>query len=691
MSEAAPDASTVPRTPLQGASSDDNVTSQLQSKADMHNVEVNSTKTNAYDTQTSTTSSSSSVSSQIGPTLQSKNRIGTARASGYIYCSNCGENIPINEWPDHRDRLRKVKLAHKMSWFQEHIIRLISEFLMWVLRSVYFREATVVGAENIPRTGAVVFYGNHQNQFIDALMISSYCGRPVRFIMAKKSFRQPVIGTFGRMFNSVPVIRPQDIERVKGDGTLTRMDGKIIYGENSNFTHALSAGDVIHWTGPTQKVKSTAQVERIISDTKLEVTMPILMGNVISEPTTYEYAKRIDHSEMYAEVYDTLQHNHCIGIFPEGGSHDRTSLLPLKAGVALFSLGAAERNISVKIVPCGLTYFYGHKFRSRAYIEFGEAISPPADLVRLFSTDKRKATGLFLDQLNEALRAVTINVPDWPTLNFLHAFRKLYQPPNCTLHARDYLRLTRRLGVVIEQQKENHEFIEFRDKVENYTDYCNALLVRDSQAATLKRLLYSGNSTNQIRLLLRRAFTLYIMAVILVPFFVIAVPLGCCIEYLAAKETRKALYSSKVKIVGADVKGSFKVLYGFMIVPPAFLLIGLIGFLVTDMHTALVLLFSLPMATYVSLLILQEAIMELRAALPLFMSIISRHKQFRKLYEKRETLATLARQMVEKYDPQLSAEMQIYTHAGDKNDDLDPQPSLFSLRYNVRRRQASNT
>jgi glycerol-3-phosphate O-acyltransferase/dihydroxyacetone phosphate acyltransferase len=64
-----------------------------------------------------------------------------------------------------------------------------------------------------------------------------------------------------------------------------------------------------------------------------------------------------------------MTHNVCvcaysIGIFPEGGSHDRTELLPLKAGVTLMALGAVDKyKVPVKIVPCGLNYFFGHKFR----------------------------------------------------------------------------------------------------------------------------------------------------------------------------------------------------------------------------------------------------------------------------------------------------------------------------------------
>ena len=58
------------------------------------------------------------------------------------------------------------------------------------------------------------------------------------------------------------------------------------------------------------------------------------------------------------------------GIFPEGGSHDRTDLLPLKVGVALIAYSALEKDgINVPIVPVGLNYFKAHRWRGRAVVE----------------------------------------------------------------------------------------------------------------------------------------------------------------------------------------------------------------------------------------------------------------------------------------------------------------------------------
>ena len=48
------------------------------------------------------------------------------------------------------------------------------------------------------------------------------------------------------------------------------------------------------------------------------------------EGTEFEVAPHVDQGEVYSSVFKKLHEGGCIGIFPEGGSHDRTELLPLK-------------------------------------------------------------------------------------------------------------------------------------------------------------------------------------------------------------------------------------------------------------------------------------------------------------------------------------------------------------------------
>jgi glycerol-3-phosphate O-acyltransferase / dihydroxyacetone phosphate acyltransferase len=112
---------------------------------------------------------------------------------------------------------------------------------------------------------------------------------------------------------------------------------------------------------------------------------------------------------------------HNTSLHISGGSHDRTDLLPLKAGVSVIALGAManDPNMKVKIVPVGLSYFHPHRFRSRAVIEFGRAMDVPVEYVEMYKeggTRKREAVANLLDLIYDALKTVTIRAPDYDTL-----------------------------------------------------------------------------------------------------------------------------------------------------------------------------------------------------------------------------------------------------------------------------------
>jgi len=83
----------------------------------------------------------------------------------------------------------------------------------------YFRHIEVVGADNVPQDGAVLFCGNHQNSLIDPMMIICHSGRVVRFAAADILFSNPVLGFFFRRLQAVPIRRRQDHEGEKLDNT----------------------------------------------------------------------------------------------------------------------------------------------------------------------------------------------------------------------------------------------------------------------------------------------------------------------------------------------------------------------------------------------------------------------------------------------------------------------------------------
>jgi hypothetical protein len=88
-----------------------------------------------------------------------------------------------------------------------YIYRMVPEFLMrfivWLLIHSVYRLRTR-GLENIPETGPGVVACNHVS-FVDALVISAGCRRPIRFIMDHGIFRIPVLNFVFREGRAIPI------------------------------------------------------------------------------------------------------------------------------------------------------------------------------------------------------------------------------------------------------------------------------------------------------------------------------------------------------------------------------------------------------------------------------------------------------------------------------------------------------
>jgi hypothetical protein len=96
-----------------------------------------------------------------------------------------------------------------------------------------------------------------------------------------------------------------------------------IHGQNTQFTKEIGTRDFIIF-GRNHKV----HVAKVISDTLLEITHSIQVD--VEDYVPFKIAPHVDQTAVYDEVYHYLNNNECITIFPEGGSHDRSEMLPLK-------------------------------------------------------------------------------------------------------------------------------------------------------------------------------------------------------------------------------------------------------------------------------------------------------------------------------------------------------------------------
>lgn len=75
--------------------------------------------------------------------------------------------------------------------------------------SIFFSSMEVLGRENIPQHGPVIFTGNHMNQFVDGAVVIVTNPRRVGFLVAEKSYNKRIIGDFCKAAGAIPVARPQ--------------------------------------------------------------------------------------------------------------------------------------------------------------------------------------------------------------------------------------------------------------------------------------------------------------------------------------------------------------------------------------------------------------------------------------------------------------------------------------------------
>lgn len=248
-----------------------------------------------------------------------------------------------------------------------------------------------MGKQNIPHYGPVIFTGNHANQFIDSVVMLSTCQRTISYLIAEKSYNRRIVGDIAWAMGAVPIKRAQDsVKAGTGMIKLEVIDGGSesegasknyrVVGTDTKFKSELNVKDKIRLPGMTLAFK----VDSITSDVSMEIDGADMADDFLppAESQSFVTLERTDQKVVYEKVLSKLASGGTIGIFPEGGSHDRTDLLPLKVGVALIAYSALEKNgVSVPIVPVGLNYFRAHRFRGRVTVEFGKPIyADPATL-----------------------------------------------------------------------------------------------------------------------------------------------------------------------------------------------------------------------------------------------------------------------------------------------------------------------
>ncbi|KAH8099481.1 hypothetical protein BXZ70DRAFT_227939 [Cristinia sonorae] len=423
----------------------------------------------------------------------------------------------------------------------------------------------------------------------------------------------------------------------------------------------------------------SAEVSEVISDTELrlkrefsgskgESTWLVREKVELSGGNGLEYKRMpfINQEDMYHHVYDSLRAGGSIGIFPEGGSHDRTDLLPLKAGACIMALGtmANHPETKVKIVPVGLSYFHAHRFRSRAVVEFGQAMDIPLELLEKFKqggAPKRESISTLLDMVYEGLKSVTVRAPDYETLVLIQAARRLYKTPGQHLTLGQTVEMNKRFLEGYTHYKDHPNVVRFREDVAKYNRLLRDLGIRDHQVPIAQK---SYGQT--FVLLVYRMVLLLVWTMLALPGVILNGPIFITASIISRRKAKEALAASTVKIAGRDVIATWKVLVALGLTPILYGFYAFLSFIAAYnegvclsrlVMTPVMTLAMLPCFAYAALKFGEAGSDVLKSLRPLVLTLIpGQQHHLNKLKKTRIRLANELADIVNEFGPQLYAD-----------------------------------
>jgi glycerol-3-phosphate O-acyltransferase/dihydroxyacetone phosphate acyltransferase len=234
-----------------------------------------------------------------------------------------------------------------------------------------------------------------------------------------------------------------------------------------------------------------------------------------------EHEGEVDNQSAFDRLFDVIESGNCVGIFPEGISHVESQLVKLKTGTARVALEVADRGKAiVRIIPCGLNYIHRHRFRSQVLIEFGDPIVIGEQWIEKYRSDNQETVRELTALLANALKAVTLNAPDWSTLRFIQTARRLYKPKAAQLSPSEYVELNRRFVDRYLLASDDPEMQRNRRDVEDYQARLDRLGIKDHQ---LRKSMTLGQS---FRKLLRRLVTMLVLLPLAIPGALLHLPVG---------------------------------------------------------------------------------------------------------------------------------------------------------------------
>jgi 1-acyl-sn-glycerol-3-phosphate acyltransferase len=192
----------------------------------------------------------------------------------------------------------------------------------------------------------------------------------------------------------------------------------------------------------------------------------------------------------FEACFRLLEKGGAICIFPEGVSHPRDAVLPLKTGCARIALEGEEKNefrLGVKILPVGLYFTERTLFRSDALVVFGPIIEPSA-FFDDYRANPTQAVRALTAKIESRLRKLTLHVPRAEDERFIACLRQFFASSAEGISGNVEVNPTLVKAVEYFRDADPSRYRRVRRDVLSYCDFLSALGVSDSEVGRRYRM-----------------------------------------------------------------------------------------------------------------------------------------------------------------------------------------------------------
>lgn len=185
-----------------------------------------------------------------------------------------------------------------MKKFFKRIVKWVVRGAIYIWCKIYYR-AEIIGLENVPKDGALIFCGNHRSYLDPPLMVAT-AKRDMKFLAKEELYENKFLKFLGWAFEAIPVKRDEkDVSAIKNSlKVLKNGDCIALFPEGTR--NGLEKGE---------KVKDGVAFFAVRSGAKV-VPCGIQVGTKENKKVIIKYGKPLDYSKYKGtkdkEVLDNI-------------------------------------------------------------------------------------------------------------------------------------------------------------------------------------------------------------------------------------------------------------------------------------------------------------------------------------------------------------------------------------------------